>query len=303
MTKKLERHKLGITTRAIREALQEVTQVHWRTEKSQVQDELKAISEKEDFYAASIAIYSTRPILTGLQTDSPEIAHALRPSIAVTDDTQKKSMHPMSNYYLPSLFHPLLVPLDLPVIGLDKVAHVLGLLVSVVVVTVVVVVISLGTDVLHLVDVAAFGASLDRAVTGNLHTPLAPNIHPFLRPIRFSFSRTVSQMTGWESTGKPVQPAYCSSPAERTKMGSFMVPFREASRGDMSKMSTPSIFPRISRRSIPVDCSRSVGMVPGWAPGPTRSSTVLISVVLIHRESACVPLPLLPTRRPNCHAN
>lgn len=90
--------------------------------------------------------------------------------------------------------------------------------------------------------------------------------------------RTVSQITGWESTGKPVQPAYCSSPAERTKMGSFMVPFREASRGDMSKMSTLSIFPRISRRSRPVDCSRSVGMVPGWAPGPTRSSMVLISV-------------------------
>lgn len=60
-------------------------------------------------------------------------------------------------------------------------------------------------------------------------------------------------------------------------MGSFRVPFREASRGRMSKISTPSIFPRISRRSIPVDCSRSVGTVPGLAPGPTRSSIVLTS--------------------------
>jgi hypothetical protein len=35
---------------------------------------------------------------------------------------------------------------------------------------------------------------------------------------------TVSQMTLWESAGKPVQPAYCSSPAERTMMGSARVP-------------------------------------------------------------------------------
>lgn len=71
-------------------------------------------------------------------------------------------------------------------------------------------------------------------------------------------------------------------------MGSFRVPFREASRGRMSKISTPSILPRISRRSTPVDCSRSVGTVPGWAPGPTRSSMVLTSAVA--HQSAGVPL-------------
>lgn len=62
-------------------------------------------------------------------------------------------------------------------------------------------------------------------------------------------------------------------------MGLSNVPFREASRGRISKMSTPSIFPRISRRSRPVDCSRSVGTEPGAAPGPTRSSSVLMSVL------------------------
>lgn len=57
----------------------------------------------------------------------------------------------------------------LPVLRLDEVTHVLGLLVSVVVVTVaVVVVVVLRTDVLHLVDTAALGASLDRAVAGDL---------------------------------------------------------------------------------------------------------------------------------------
>lgn len=56
------------------------------------------------------------------------------------------------------------------------------------------------------------------------------------------------------------------------------VPTRLASNGLMSKMSMPCIFPRISRRSRPVACSRSVGTVPGFAPGPTRSASVLISV-------------------------
>lgn len=76
-----------------------------------------------------------------------------------------------------------------------------------------------------------------------------------------------------------MQPANCSSPADRTMMGFSIVPRREASRGRMSKMSTPSILPRISRRSRPVACSRSVGTEPGAAPGPKRSSSPLTSVV------------------------
>jgi hypothetical protein len=55
---------------------------------------------------------------------------------------------------------------DLPVLGLDVVGEGLGLLVAVVVVVVAVVV--LGSDVLHLVDAAALGASLDGALTGHL---------------------------------------------------------------------------------------------------------------------------------------
>jgi hypothetical protein len=59
---------------------------------------------------------------------------------------------------------------------------------------------------------------------------------------------------------------------------SHAVPLREASRGFMSKMSMPCIFPNISNRSKPVACSRSVGMDPTAAPGASRSSSVLISV-------------------------
>ena len=48
----------------------------------------------------------------------------------------------------------------------------------------------------------------------------------------------------------------------------------------MSKMSMPCILPSISRRSRPVACSRSVGTVPGAAPGGRRSCSLLISVTL-----------------------
>ena len=56
----------------------------------------------------------------------------------------------------------------------------------------------------------------------------------------------------------------------------------------MSKISMPCIFPRISRRSRPVDCSRSVGTVPGFAPGALRSSSVLISA---HPPSLAIDPP------------
>ena len=46
----------------------------------------------------------------------------------------------------------------------------------------------------------------------------------------------------------------------------------------MSKTSMPCIFPRISKRSRPVACSRSVGMVPGEAPGGRRSDSVRTSI-------------------------
>ena len=55
----------------------------------------------------------------------------------------------------------------LPILGLDKVGECLGLLVPVMVVVAVVVTIILRADVLHLVDAAALGASLDRPLTGH----------------------------------------------------------------------------------------------------------------------------------------
>ena len=71
----------------------------------------------------------------------------------------------------------------------------------------------------------------------------------------------------------------CSAHVEGLGMAMGVIePFREESRGRMSKMSTLSILPRISRRSRPVDCSISVGTVPGFAPGPTRSVLDFISV-------------------------
>lgn len=55
------------------------------------------------------------------------------------------------------------------------------------------------------------------------------------------------------------------------------VPRLEASRGAISKISTPFIFPKISNRSRPVACSRSVGMLPIEAPVGRRSASFFIS--------------------------
>ena len=68
------------------------------------------------------------------------------------------------------------------------------------------------------------------------------------------------------------------------------IPTRSDGSGLISKISMPCIFPRISRRSRPVACSKSVGIVPGAAPGGSRSSSVLISVVSL--------VFLLPTYNP-----
>jgi hypothetical protein len=73
------------------------------------------------------------------------------------------------------------------------------------------------------------------------------------------------------------------------------VPFLLASSGLMSKMSTPCIFPRISRRSRPVACSRSVGMVPGWAPSGRRSASEVISAA---REWLAINISLSRRRAP-----
>ena len=58
---------------------------------------------------------------------------------------------------------------DLPVLRLDKVGEGLGLLVAVTVAVIVAVAVGvlLGANVLHLIDAAALGASLDGALTGH----------------------------------------------------------------------------------------------------------------------------------------
>lgn len=80
------------------------------------------------------------------------------------------------------------------------------------------------------------------------------------------------------------------------RMCGLELPFRLASNGRISKISTPCIFPKISNRSRPVDCSRSVGMVPGWAPGGRRSCSSLISVFPpSHQPIFPLPTPLSPS--------
>lgn len=83
------------------------------------------------------------------------------------------------------------------------------------------------------------------------------------------------------------------------QIGKNHIPLRDASSGVMSKISIPSIFPRISRRSRPVACSMSVGMVPGAEPGPIRSASVLISNVKIssqHQDPGnAIKFPLGPS--------
>jgi hypothetical protein len=75
--------------------------------------------------------------------------------------------------------------------------------------------------------------------------------------------------------------------------GDGFVPLREASNGFISKTSMPCIFPKISNRSNPVACSKSVGTVATAAPGPMRSVSSLISVYLsapsLPKAAPCSP--------------
>ena len=134
----------------------------------------------------------------------------------------------------------------------------------------------LWANILELVDTTTFWAALDWALTG-CHEPdnnvgvcwATGAAHVLLVAegldldwvLERSFSRVSSRLLLYL-----LQEWYHS-------------PFRLASKGRMSKISMPCIFPRISNRSRPVDCSRSVGMVPGLAPGGRRSCSSLTSVV------------------------
>lgn len=117
-----------------------------------------------------------------------------------------------SVFYFPLCLSPsCALHLLVAVLGLDEVGKGLGLgnLLGVVAVSVVVVV--LGSNVLHLVDAAALGASLHRALLGKLriYPPLACSIPTFHKrrnqlaaPVYMCVcSLTPSQITVWESAG------------------------------------------------------------------------------------------------------
>lgn len=69
------------------------------------------------------------------------------------------------------------------------------------------------------------------------------------------------------------------------------IPSLSEGNGFISNMSMPCIFPKISKRSRPVACSRSVGMVPGAAPGGRRSDSDLISAFRNLVSHACIRRP------------
>lgn len=121
---------------------------------------------QQEFYAAAVT-YSTRP------------SYQVRVNPAPPDRST------------PALLISLIASC-LVVLGLDEVRKGLGLLVSVVVVVaVVVVVVALGADELHLVDTAALGAALNRAIASDL----APSQHIVSHLHKNMLQRTVSQIT------------------------------------------------------------------------------------------------------------
>lgn len=79
-----------------------------------------------------------------------------------------------------------------------------------------------GTDVVELDDVTALAAALERTLARDLLLPISIWLCASL--LEQVYIHTVSQLTWWESAGKPVQPAYCSSPAPLTMMGLSSVP-------------------------------------------------------------------------------
>jgi hypothetical protein len=163
-----------------------------------------------------------------------------------------------------------------------------------VVLAVVVVVAVLGADVLHLVDGTALGAALDGAVAGggepddNVRVGrVAGAAKVLLVTEGLDGDGVVERACVGADVSSAVPKSHIGSepriipvgalkhllqtehaPSRTNTLGRLLstrlyVPFLLASSGLRSKISTPCIFPRISRRSRPVACSRSVGMVPG----------------------------------------
>lgn len=155
----------------------------------------------------------------------------------------------------------------------------------------------LRSNVVQLDNVAALGAALKRAIPRDLQQNISIHnqtgvhtIYAYRQPVNLV---RVSRVTGATSVllvtstadNNGVLKCSCKNPSPISNPMTYIynkprsnIPFLEASRGLMSKMSMPCILPISSRRSIPVAWSTSVGTVPGLAPGGMRSSSVFISV-------------------------
>lgn len=146
-------------------------------------------------------------------------------------------------------------------------------------------------DVVHFVDVSTLVATLDRTVSGNLYTLISGGRTNMMAMCAYS-QPSDNMVAGWEPSASAVLFVSKGIDHDRVFHGAWKLvkavfllrvvnssPLRDASSGLMSKTSIPCIFPRISKRSRPVACSRSVGTVPGRAPGGRRSASVLISTM------------------------
>jgi len=87
-----------------------------------------------------------------------------------------------------------------------------------------------------------------------------------------------------------VHPMILEVSKEKTLTGFLGVPMCGTSRGAMLNGSSPFIFASNSNLSKPVDCSKSDGTVPGFAPSPWMATTfppaLLATETLIERVRA-----------------
>lgn len=189
----------------------------------------------------------------------------------------------------------------------------------------------LRSNVVQLDDVAALGAALKRAIPRDLDQNISihkqTNVHAiyaYRQPVnlvrvnRVTGATSVLLVTSTIDDNGVLESSCKNSPpisnpltciyTTRIRNRGRNIPFLEASRGLMSKMSMPCILPISSRRSIPVAWSTSVGTVPGLAPGGMRSSSVLSSVEvrrdvvsMISMTRACAWVVLRSLRKGQLH--
>lgn len=227
-------------------------------------------------------VQARNPIGVFANCHSAQLPTAAALYVTRLPSVSQSPLHACVSVHAPQIFNAL------SVFRLDEIRHGLWLLVHVLIVAVAVIVsmaVILWSNVLHLVHTAALWAALDRALAGSGE----PDDNVRVDGVTGA-AEVLLVAEGLDSDGI----LECSYSAVRRRAVSAevlcLLPLREASNGFMSKTSTPCIFPRISRRSRPVACSRSVGMVPGLAPGGRRSCSLLMSVYLYQPELSSTDL-------------